>query len=100
MRSIEESIRYLSLKQLRVLFLLAKSEDGLISSVKNSVKIGVKGKGLGAVFSSLIRHKFSGQGLIIPWGKDERGQGLRFKLNEKLISKERLLEITKEILGE
>ncbi len=47
-------------------------------------KIGIEGKGLGAVFSSLIRHKFFGQSLIIPWGKDENSRGLRFRLNEKV----------------
>lgn len=99
MRTIEEKIRYLSLNQLRVLFLLAKSERGMIPSVKSTSKIGLRGKSLGAIFSSLIRHKFFGQSLIIPWGKDESGRGLRFKLNEKLISKERLLQITKELLS-
>ncbi|MFN4213136.1 MAG: hypothetical protein ACK4FL_04240 [Microgenomates group bacterium] len=99
MRSVEEKIRYLSPRQLRALFLLAKSEDGIISSVESSVKIGVEGKGLGAIFSSLIRHKFSGESLLIPWGKDESGRGLRFKLNEKLISKEKLLAITRELLS-
>lgn len=99
MGQIEEKIRYLSPRQLRVLFLLAKSEKGIISSVSSSKKIGKEGKGLGAVFSSLIRHKFEGQSLIIPWGKDESGRGLRWRLNEKLISKERLLEITKELLS-
>lgn len=99
MINIDEKIRYLSPRQLRVLFLLAKSKQGIISSVSSSSKIGVKGKGLGAVFSSLIRRKFSGKALIIPWGKDESGRGLRFKLNEKLISKEKLLQITIELLG-
>lgn len=98
MVSVEEKIRYLSPSQLRVLFLLAKSEKGIIASIPSSGKIGKKGKSLGAVFSSLIRHKFNGQSIIIPWGKDESGRGLRFKLNEKLISKNKLLEIVKEML--
>jgi hypothetical protein len=98
MRDIYQEIRYLSPSQLRALFLLAKSDRGVISSIKESSKIGKKGKSLGAVFSSLVRHKFSGEPLIIPWGKDESGRGLRFKLNEKLISRDKLLAIVKEML--
>jgi len=80
-----------------VLF-LAKSKKGIISSVSSAKQIGKEGKGLGAVFSSLIRHHFGGESLIIPWGKDEKGRGLRFKLNTKLISKEKLLEVVRELL--
>lgn len=98
MRDIYQEIRYLSPSQLRALFLLAKSDRGVISSVKVSKEIGKEGKSLGAVFSSLVRHKFSGESLVIPWGKDESGRGLRFRLNEKLISKDQLLTIVKEML--
>jgi hypothetical protein len=98
MATVEEKIRYLSPSQLRALFFLAKSEKGIISSVKIGEKIGKTGKGLGAIFSSLVRQKIMGSSLILPWGKDETGHGLRFKLNEKLISRERLLAITKELL--
>jgi len=99
MEDVIKKIRYLSPAQLRVLFLLAKSEKGIISSVSSAKRVGKEGKGLGAVFSSLVRHHFGGESLIIPWGKDERGRGLRFKLNTKLISKEKLLEMTKELLS-
>jgi hypothetical protein len=41
-----------------VLFLLAKSGKGIISSVSSAKRVGKEGKGLGAVFSSLARHHF------------------------------------------
>jgi len=98
MATVEEKIRYLSPSQLLVLFFLAKSEKGVESSVTIGKKIGKEGKSLGAIFSSLVRRKIRGSSLILPWGKDASGHGLRFKLNEKLISKKRLLAITKELL--
>lgn len=99
MEDVVKKIRYLSPAQLRVLFLLAKSDKGIISSVPLAKKIGKEGKSLGAVFSSLVRHNFGRESLLIPWGKDEKGRGLRFKLNTKLINKEKLLEVTKELLS-
>ena len=78
---------------------LAKSKKGLISSVSSAKQICKEGKGLGAVFSSLVRHHFGSEALLIPWGKDEKGWGLRFKLNTKLISKEKLLQVVKELLS-
>jgi hypothetical protein len=77
---------------------LAKSEKGIISSVSSAKRVGKKGKGLGAVFSSLVHHNFGSEPLLIPWGKDEQGRGLRFKLNTNLISKEKFLEVIRELL--
>lgn len=95
---IEDIIHHLSPSQLRALYLLSKSENGIISSSVSSDKIGKLGKALGGVFSSLVRHKINGERLILPWGKSENGRGLRWKLNEKLITKGRLLKVTEELL--
>jgi hypothetical protein len=78
---------------------LAKSKNGVISSTASSKNIGKEGKALGGVFSSLSRQKINGECLVIPWGKAESGRGLRWKLNTKLISQKRLLEVTKELLS-
>lgn len=95
---ITDIIHRLSPSQLKALFLLSKTRDGILSSSENENKIGKKGKALGGVFSSLVRHKINGQSIVLPWGKSETGRGLRWKLNEKLITKDKLLKITKELL--
>lgn len=98
MSPTESRLYRLSPNQLRALFLLAKTEKGIISSTAASFKLGKEGKALGGVFSSLSRQVIQGEHLILPWGKSEDGHGLRWKLNTKLISKERLIEITTDLL--
>lgn len=78
---------------------MAKTETGIIASVATSGKLGKEGKALGGVFSSLSRQVVGGEHLVLPWGRSEDGHGLRWKLNTKLISKERLFSITRELLG-
>lgn len=95
---IEDIIHHMSPSQLRALYLLSKAEKGTISSSVTSKKIGKLGKALGGVFSSLVRHKINGERLIIPWGRSETGRGLRWKLNTKLISQERLKKIVSEMI--
>ena len=95
---IEDVIHHLSPSQLRALYLLSKAKNGIISSSVSSEKIGKLGKALGGVFSSLVRHKINGEHLIIPWGKSETGRGLRWKLNEKIVTNDKLLKVTKELL--
>jgi hypothetical protein len=60
--------------------------------------MGIKGKALGGLFSSLSRQKIAGERLVMPWGKSEDGRGLRWKLNEKIISQPELLKIVDKIL--
>ncbi len=98
MNPLEEKIHRLSPNQLRGLLILAKSAKGIISSTASSKKIGKEGKALGGVFSSLSRQRINNEKLVIPWGKAESGRGLRWKLNTKLISQKRLLEVTRELL--
>lgn len=96
---IEKVIHHLSPSQLRALFLLSKSPKGLISSSDSSKTIGKKGKALGGVFSSLVRHKINGETIVIPWGKSENGRGLNWRLNEKIINKEKLNKIVSEMIN-
>jgi len=98
MNEIENRLHRLSPSQLRALLLLAKSEKGVISSSSSSKAVGKEGKALGGVFSSLARQIINNEHLVIPWGKAEDGRGLRWKLNEKVISQAKLLTITKTLL--
>lgn len=96
---IEDVIHHLSPSQLRALYLLSKAKNGIISSSVSSKKIGKLGKALGGVFSSLVRHKINGERLIIPWGRSEDGRGLKWKLNTRLISQEKLEQIVSEMIN-
>lgn len=98
MDKVERSIRSLSPSQLRALYYLAKSKEGIISSIKFAKEIGKEGKALGAIFSSLSRRRFQGDFLLIPFGRESERQSLRWKLNERLIKKEILLSIIEELI--
>ncbi|OGK21473.1 hypothetical protein A3C23_05060 [Candidatus Roizmanbacteria bacterium RIFCSPHIGHO2_02_FULL_37_13b] len=99
MSTIEYKLHRMSPNQLKALFLLAKSEQGIISSSNSAPQIGKKGKALGGVFSSLARQNINGEPLVLPWGRPENNRGLKWKLNEKIITKSRLLEVVKELLS-
>lgn len=96
--NIEETLYRLSISQLKALKILTHSKEVLVST-SASKDIGKEGKALGGIFSAMSRRDFNGQKLILPWGKVENGRVIRWKLNEKLISKDRLLKITKELVG-
>lgn len=98
MTPVEHKLYRLSPNQLKALLFLAKSKNGIISSTTSSTVLGKKGKALGGVYSSLSRQIVNGQHIVIPWGKSPDGHGLRWKLNEKLISKIKLLQVTSELL--
>src|SRR3989344_9677397 len=97
-KKIEGKLYRLSPGQMRALHFLANSKEGIISSNDSADKVGKKGKALGGIFSSLARQNFSGERLVMPWGRSASGCGLRWKLNEKVISKENLLKITQMLL--
>lgn len=60
--------------------------------------MGVTGKSLGGVFSSLARQRIDGQFLVLPYGQGE-GRGLRWKLNERVVTRKNLKSIVEEILA-
>jgi len=95
---VERKVRRLSLNQLRALQLLCQSPHGLISSTASGKKIGVSGKSLGGVFSSLSRQRIANQPLILPFGRSETGRGLRWRLNDRLISRQKLKRTVEELL--
>ena len=98
MVNVIDKIHRLSPNQLRALQLLAKSSKGIIFSSDSGAQIGLKGKSLGGLFSSLARQNINSQKLVLAWGRPEPGKGLRWKLNEELISKHELLIETTKLL--
>ena len=78
---------------------LAGSKDGIVEAVESSDNLHLEGKALGGVFSSLARQVIDGEYLIEAWGRSQTTRGLRWKLNQKTISLERLKEVVEEVLG-
>lgn len=99
MDPVVRKLHRLTPNQLRALQLLAKSDNAIISSTKSGDELGLKGKALGGVYSSLSRQKIHGNHLVIPWGRTPDSQGLRWKLNEDLISRSDLLNVTNQLLA-
>lgn len=78
---------------------MALSNSGVISSTKSAESIGIHGKALGGVYSSLSRQRIAGQRLVFPWGKSADGRGLRWKLNDNLIDQKRLAVLIKPLIA-
>ena len=95
---ITEKLHRLSLGQLKALRLVAQSKGGVVSSAAVGKKIGIRGKALGGLFSSLARQKIDKKPLILAWGRAPDGPGLRWRLNRELISRQELLKIINPIL--
>lgn len=89
----------MSLGQLRALEALVESKNGMIEA-NDSIKIvGLKGKSLGGIFSSLSRQKIGKESLILAWGRSSSGRGLRWKLNTDVVDVKKMKQIIKEVLG-
>lgn len=99
MTPVMDKLYRLSPNQLRALRLLAKVRNAMIVSSDYGAKIGLKGKNLGGLFSALSRQQIKGEKLVLPWGRPEPGGGLRWKLNQNLISAKELLAVTDELLS-
>lgn len=99
MSSIESRLYRMSQNQLKALYLLATTKSGIISSNYSGKTLQINGKSLGGLYSSLSRQVFNQEHLIVPWGRALDGRGLQWKLNTKLISQNKLLEITKLLLN-
>ena len=95
---LERKIRRLSLNQLKALALLCQQKDGLISSTKIGGKLGLKGKSLGGIFSSLSRQRMQGRPLIIPFGREPGGRGLYWRINPDLADPKDLYRLISSIL--
>lgn len=89
----------MSLSQLKALAVLSASKNGIVEAEDTSKKLGLKGKSLGGVFSSLSRQNINGEPLVLPRGRSVGGRGLRWILNEKVISRDKLKQVVKEVLG-
>jgi hypothetical protein len=91
-------LRRMSVVQLRALEMLSRDSHGLAHSSGVGIKMGVVGKSLGGVFSSLSRQRIGDEPLVLPWGKGGEGRGLRWKLNDKIIDQKQLRSELKELL--
>lgn len=89
----------MSLNQLRALEVLAASKEGMIEANDSIKVVGLKGKNLGGIFSSLSRQKIGSENIILPWGRAIGGRGLRWKLNTRVINVVSLKKIIKEVLS-
>jgi hypothetical protein len=94
-----KKIHRMSLSQLKALEVLMVSKNGMIEANDSSKQVGLEGKSLGGVFSSLSRQKIGDESLILPWGKSEDGRGLRWKINKKIDIKKLRKEV-EEVLSE
>lgn len=83
--------------QLKALQILAEAKNGMEGSSGVGDKMGVRGKSLGGVFSSISRQRINGKPIVEPWGKN--GRGLRWKLNEKVITNKDLKNNLRELLA-
>jgi len=97
-QTVEGRVHRLSYNQLKVLELLCKNKSGLLSSSASASDLGLTGKSLGGVFSSLSRQIIGGKPLVRPFGRGRQGRGLRWKLNTDLIEIAKLKRIVAEIL--
>ena len=88
----------MSLNQLKALEVLVESKGGMIEADDSIKTVGLKGKSLGGIFSSLSRQKVGKESLILPWGRAEAGRGLRWKLNTNLVNVKELKKAVKEVL--
>lgn len=86
------------MSQLRALEVLIESKDGVIEAYDTEKVLGLEGKALGGVFSSLSRQVINNQSLVLPWGRSQAGRGLRWKLNNEIFNKYELGKIIREIL--
>ncbi len=84
----------LSHSQLILLAWFVQNPDRLGTVSELSKKTKLRGKALGGVISSLARTKYRGLALIEPWGRPDKGSGLRWKINNRLGS---LVEAKKEV---
>jgi len=94
---VEAKLRRLSLDQLRALLFLC-GRTGAVSSLVVGEKIGLKGKSLGGIFSSLSRQKIRRQPLVLPYGREEGKRNLRWRFNEAIMPSLKVKSIIKKIL--
>lgn len=104
-QAVENKLRRATKGQLTALNIIAKAPNSLAttseiqnvlySQVGNSA--GTADQSIGGTISAISRIRVNQEPLIIPMGKDDE-EGMRWKLNEKLLEKDKLNEIISEIL--
>lgn len=96
MDKLEERIRSLTILQLQILKAIADSEYGILDSQEIMNTTGSATATFGALIVSLKKFKNDeGQPIVLPAGATN--EGMRWQLNEKVVSRERLKEIIAEL---
>lgn len=95
MEEIKLKIRTMTIPQLKALRLLVDSANGIASYKEISDTTGTASYTLGAIITSLKKYKTENGTLILPAGRDP--EGMRWQLNEKVISKDELKMLLVEI---
>jgi hypothetical protein len=90
MDELETRIRELKIPQLKVLKMLASEGNGISSSKEIADTTSTSSYTLGAMLTPLLRIKNENGSLIIKAGREIDGS-VRWQLNNKVISREKLL---------
>ncbi len=88
----------MSLNQLKALWVLVNNQASVVEAIDSADTLGLKGKALGGVFSSLSRQQINGESLVEPYGRSLGNRGLRWKLNQKAMEIAELKVLLKEVL--
>lgn len=95
MEDMNLKIRNMTIPQLKALRLLTQSSSGIASYNEIADTTGTASYTLGAILTSLKKYKTENGTLILPAGRDEAG--MRWQLNEKVITKDDLSLILNEL---
>ena len=88
----------MSLNQLKALWVLVNNSSSVVEAIDSADTLGLTGKALGGVFSSLSRQQINGESLVEPFGRSAGGRGLRWKLNQRAMKMAELRALLKEVL--
>lgn len=97
MEEIEKRLRKMTIPQLEALKMIAESELGISTTKEIGDTTSTASYRLGAIITSLLKVKTNKGSLLLPAGRDPDG-GMRWQLNEEVISREGLKRILVEML--
>jgi len=98
-KQLQEKLRLLKVDLLSFLNVLAVTESIALELNEISDSTSTPESDLKGLISTLRRMKFNDEPLIVPAGRDNDGR-LRWKINEKVVSKNELAKfLEEEILG-
>lgn len=93
-----KKISYFSRNQLAVLGYLLSQKERAVGASEIARKTKINGESLGGILSSLSRNNFRGATLITVWGRDEKGVGMRWRINESAVNCRKASELVTNLL--